>query len=64
MKQCLILLVTLILILGTATHVIAAKELPDAPALSLKDITDMEGDPVTLESFKGEVVLLNIFTTT
>ena len=35
-----------------------------APGFSFKNIKNMEGDDVTLSSFKGKVVLFNIFTTT
>lgn len=41
-----------------------APGLEKAPGFSLKDITDMEGDDVTLEDYKGKIVLLNVFTTT
>ena len=35
-----------------------------APGFSLKDIDKLQADAVTLSSFEGKVVLLNVFTTT
>ncbi len=40
------------------------EELQAAPGFSLKDIEKLQEDAVTLSSFQGKVVFLNIFTTT
>ena len=40
------------------------KGLETAPGFSLKDIEKLQENAVTLSSFEGKVVLLNVFTTT
>jgi thiol-disulfide isomerase/thioredoxin len=54
---------SVVLALFVALRVYQQRDLPTGPAPALRDVTDLNGNPVTLQSYRGQAVMLHFWAT-